>query len=55
MMELSAWWVLGAFVIGGYAGALLMALMTITSNDGDDAVDAGDGLPEAGGGARWST
>jgi hypothetical protein len=28
-MDVSAWWVLGAFVAGGYAGALLVALITI--------------------------
>jgi hypothetical protein len=25
----SAWWLLGAFFVGGYAGILLMALMTM--------------------------
>jgi hypothetical protein len=25
----SAWWLLGAFFVGGYAGILLMALMTV--------------------------
>ncbi len=34
MMDVSAWWILGAFLVGGYAGALLVALMSITARDG---------------------
>jgi hypothetical protein len=43
-MELSAWWVLGAFFVGGYAGGLLVALMAIVSSDGGDAVHPNGGL-----------
>jgi hypothetical protein len=30
---ISAWWLLAAFVAGGYAGILVMALMYLTSDD----------------------
>ncbi len=33
-MDISAWWVLGAFVVGGYAGALLVALIAMAARDG---------------------
>lgn len=41
-MDISAWWVLGAFVVGGYAGALLVALISIAAGD-SAAADAGEG------------
>jgi hypothetical protein len=33
----SAWWLLGAFFLGGYAGILLMALMTMVRAADSDA------------------
>ena len=53
-MELSAWWVLGAFVIGGYAGGLLVALMAMVSRDGGDAVDGGGLAADSGGEPHFS-
>lgn len=29
----SIWWVLGAFVVGGYAGAILVGIMTVSHDD----------------------
>lgn len=42
-MDVSAWWVLAAFVLGGYAGALLVALISIAADGGHPAsgVEAG--------------
>ncbi|MEP6656283.1 MAG: hypothetical protein ABJC33_03555 [Betaproteobacteria bacterium] len=48
-MDVSAWWVLGAFLAGGYAGALLVALMTVAASDGGNPAERVDGT-----GARWS-
>jgi hypothetical protein len=31
---ISAWWLVAAFIAGGYAGILLMALMYLASDDG---------------------
>jgi hypothetical protein len=36
---ISAWWLLVAFLVGGYAGALLIGLMAI--GRGDDTESAG--------------
>ncbi len=46
-MDVSAWWVVGAFVVGGYAGALLVALITMAASDGgSDASNVdGGGIP----------
>lgn len=33
-MDVSAWWVLGSFLLGGYAGALLVGLIAMASRDG---------------------
>jgi len=32
-MMISAWWLLAAFIVGGYAGILVVALMRFASND----------------------
>lgn len=40
-MDVSAWWVLGAFLVGGYAGALLVALMTVAARDGGNSGERG--------------
>jgi hypothetical protein len=32
----SAWWLLGAFFVGGYAGIVLLALMTAIRSDPED-------------------
>ena len=47
-MDVSVWWVLGAFLVGGYAGALLVALMTVAASDGGHPAEHVDGT-----GARW--
>jgi len=47
-MEVSAWWVLGAFFVGGYLGALIVALISMASSDGGSpAADKDGGLGEA--------
>ena len=33
----SAWWLIVAFLAGGYAGILLMALMSIASRDTEES------------------
>ena len=38
-MTVSAWWVLWAFLGGGWAGILVMAMMYVVSAE-DDRVDA---------------
>ncbi len=48
-MDVSAWWVLGAFLVGGYAGALLVALMTVAASDGGNPAEGVEGTS-----ARWS-
>ena len=57
-MDISAWWLLGAFFIGGYIGALLVALMAMAASDGGnqpDNIDGRGGLAAKGGGTpRWS-
>jgi hypothetical protein len=44
-MNVSAWWLLGAFLVGGYAGALLVALMTVANSDGGNGatLESGSG------------
>ena len=43
---ISAWWLLGAFFLGGYAGILLMALMTMArAADHDETPTRDDALP----------
>jgi len=32
----SAWWMLWVFLVGGYAGLLLAALMVVARDDADD-------------------
>ncbi len=56
-MDVSAWWVLGAFLVGGYAGALLVALMTITASDGGNSakVDSRGVAAERASAPRWGT
>lgn len=52
-MDVSAWWVLAAFLLGGYAGALLVALISIAGTDGGppaNGIEAGAN----GGGPGWS-
>jgi len=34
-MTVSIWWVLWAFIAGGYAGALVVGLMSMTSGRGE--------------------
>ena len=56
-MDVSAWWVLGAFVVGGYVGALLVALITIAASDGGRPANIdghGSVTAKGGPGARWS-
>ena len=57
MDGVSAWWVLGAFLVGGYAGALLVALMSITASDGGNSagVDARSVAAESAPAPRWGT
>ena len=35
-MLVSIWWVLAAFVIGGYAGAVLVAIMSMAHGTSDE-------------------
>ena len=42
-MDISAWWVLGAFLLGGYAGALLVALIAMAAGDGGHSANDVDG------------
>ena len=35
----SIWWLLAAFLIGTYAGVLLLALMHVSGDDSDNAPD----------------
>ena len=37
----SIWWTLAAFVAGGYAGVLLLSLMTMAARDGN-VVESGE-------------
>lgn len=32
----SSWWLLGSFLAGGYAGILLMAMLAVSRDTGDD-------------------
>jgi hypothetical protein len=34
MMDVSIWWLLVAFMVGGYAGAVLIALMSMAGDRG---------------------
>jgi hypothetical protein len=52
-MNVSAWWVLAAFLLGGYAGALLVALMSVAAGDGGTPADGGDSGLSAKPGPRW--
>ena len=55
-MDISAWWVLAAFFVGGYIGALLVALMTVAASDGGAPADSVDGPGAVAAGssaARW--
>jgi hypothetical protein len=43
---ISAWWLLGAFFLGGYAGILLMALMAMArAADRDATITRNDAVP----------
>lgn len=55
-MDVSAWWLLGAFLIGGYAGALLVALMAVSARDGGSPGRLGGHgrMSESGPNPRWS-
>lgn len=57
-MDISGWWVLAAFFVGGYMGALLVALMTMAASDGGSPAENVDGsgnvAANGGGAARWS-
>lgn len=55
-MDISVWWLLGAFFIGGYIGALLVALMTMAASDGGNPAENIDGGLAAKGARapRWS-
>lgn len=54
-MDVSAWWMIGAFLLGGYAGALLVALMTVAANDGGNPEHFDGGRSAKNGAApRWS-
>jgi len=55
----SIWWVIGAFVAGGYAGMLVFALMSMAAREDVQAVKARDALERDGLGpvpleAHWS-
>ena len=39
-MMVAIWWVVSAFLIGGYAGMLVFALMSMTAREGERAVKA---------------
>ena len=57
-MDISAWWVLAAFFVGGYMGALLVALITMAASDGGSPAENVDGpgsvATHGRGAARWS-
>lgn len=55
----SIWWVIGAFVLGGYAGMLVFALMSVAAREDVQAVKARDVVARDGLGpvpleAHWS-
>ena len=55
-MDISAWWVLAAFFVGGYIGALLVALMTVAASDGGapaDSVEGPGAVATGSSAARW--
>jgi len=39
-MTVSVWWLLAAFIVGGYAGILLVALMHFASQEPERAASA---------------
>lgn len=39
-MMVAIWWVVSAFLIGGYAGMLVFALMSMTAREGERGVKA---------------
>ena len=53
-MDISGWWVLGAFFVGGYMGALLVALLTMAASDGGSPAETIDPRASSGGTPRWS-
>ena len=57
-MDISGWWLVGAFFVGGYMGALLVALITMAASDGGSPAEHMDGhgglAAKGGGAARWS-
>ncbi|MDQ6620098.1 MAG: hypothetical protein M3Z31_10445 [Pseudomonadota bacterium] len=53
-MDVSAWWVVGAFVAGGYAGALLVALIAVSASDGGSRAGGGGRGVADGNAAPWS-
>ena len=44
----SVWWVIGAFILGGYAGMLVFALMSMTAREQDRAGLAEDAAARGG-------
>ncbi len=56
----SIWWVIGAFVLGGYAGMLVFALMSMAAREDLQAAKAREAVARDGLGpvpleAHWST
>ncbi len=47
----SLWWLLAAFLAGGYAGVFVMSLMSIASYEPDRIEMSGAGMPSADAGA----
>jgi hypothetical protein len=44
----SIWWVAAAFVLGGYAGVLVFALMAMARSESDRAATAGEAVQRDG-------
>ncbi len=45
---MSFWWVVGAFVLGGYAGMLVLALMSMAAREDEQAVKAKEAVERDG-------
>ncbi|MDQ2963163.1 MAG: hypothetical protein M3R31_08420 [Pseudomonadota bacterium] len=45
---MSIWWVVGAFVLGGYAGMLMFALMSMAARESEQAVKAKEAVERDG-------
>jgi len=47
-MMVSAWWLVAAFMVGGFAGTLVLALMAVASSEEDQGARAEESIARDG-------